>query len=75
MPSRFLTGRNDGGLVWACVDEQSLCIAPLVSERRFAAYLAPFQNEPEARQALLEAGAGPETIGPEQRSARRRGRR
>jgi hypothetical protein len=60
--------------LWACIDPDSLCATPAIAERRFAAYLAPFVDEAEARQALLEAGADPQTIVAEQRKARRRGR-
>lgn len=58
MPGRFLTARlPDGSLRWACIDEMSLCTAPVVAERRFAAYLAPFVDEQQARLALLDVGA------------------
>lgn len=57
MASRFLIGRRGDELLWACVDEASLCASPTIAERRFAAYLAPFADGADARRALLEAGA------------------
>lgn len=73
--ANFLTGRAiDGSTIWACIDD-SLCTSPAVAERRFAAYMTPFADEQEARQALLEAGAKADTIAAELRSARQRARR
>jgi len=72
MASRFLTGRSNVAVLWACIDGDSLCGAPAIGARRFQAYLAPFSDEPDARQALLDAGADPLTIAAEER---RRGRR
>ena len=60
--ARFLTAEHGDQLRWACVDELSLCTAPGIAERRFAAYLAPFVDEQDARQALVEAGCDPDSI-------------
>lgn len=58
MSARFLTGRlPDGSTAWASIDEASLCTSPLVAERRFPAFLAPFLSEQAARDALTAAGA------------------
>ena len=64
MASQFLTGQMpDGSVRWACIDEMSLCSLPVIGERRFAAYMAPFHDEESARHALLMAGANPiETV-------------
>jgi len=72
MASRFLTGNRGVELLWACIDPDSLCSSPAIGERRFAAYLAPFVAEQEARQALLEAGANPDTVTIELRPKRSR---
>ena len=57
MASSFLTGSSSAGQLWACIDPDSLCTTPHIAERRFGAYLAPFLDEADARQALFEAGA------------------
>ena len=56
MPSAFLTGLRGQIKLWACIDDESLCSAPAIGERRFQAYLAPFKNPAEARAALTAAG-------------------
>lgn len=71
MGSRFVTGRlSDGTIAWACIDELALCTSPAIGQRRFQAYLAPWPDESDARQALLEAGANPATITADRRSKR-----
>jgi len=55
MASSFLIARRDNAQLWACIDPDTLCTAPLIGERRFAAYLAPFGDEGDAKQALLGA--------------------
>lgn len=73
MASSFLIGQlQDGGTAWACIDPDTLCTSPAIAERRFAAYLAPFLDEADARQSLLEAGARADTIAPELRRVRNR---
>jgi len=71
--SSFLTARMpDGSTWWACIDGNSLCSTSSIAGRRFAAYLAPFTEESEARQALLDGGADPQTISAEVRPKRAR---
>lgn len=74
MSTSFLTAKraNTHNLLWASYDPDTFCTAPLVGERRFPAYLAPFASEAEARQALIEAGADPATITGEVRPKRAR---
>jgi hypothetical protein len=72
--SRFLTGRSGDQLLWTCIDE-SLCTRAQVASRRFSAYLSPYPTEADARQALLEAGADPDSIQAEQRPRGKRARR
>ena len=71
MASSFLTAKREDAQLWACIDPDTLCTSPVFADRRFASYLAPFPSEPDARQALLEAGADPRTIAAEQRRAKR----
>ena len=69
--SRYLGGTcSRRGPLWACIDEDALCTTPVVAERKFPAFVAPFLDEAEARQALLEAGADPASIAGEPRRAR-----
>lgn len=75
MASSFLIAKRAADQLWACVDPDSLCTSPAIGERRFAAYLAPFTDQHEARQALIEAGADPATITDEIRPRRCRGTR
>ena len=71
----FLIGQlPDSSQIWACVDA-SLCTAPAVADRRYGAYMALVPDEQEAREAMIAAGALPDSITPEQRSGRRRGKR
>lgn len=73
--ARFLTGRQGGALLWACIDPDSLCTAPAIGDRRFPSYLAPFASAAEARQALVDAGCDGATIIEEIKPRRcRRGR-
>ena len=55
MASSFLIAWRDNAQLWACVDPNTLCTAPLIGERRFAAYMAPFLAEADAKQALSPA--------------------
>lgn len=73
--AQFLTALSGDQLLWACVDPDSLCSAPLLGERRFQAYLAPFVIESDARQAMLAAGVDPSSIGAEAGDRRKRARR
>lgn len=72
MASSFLIGLAAGDVRWACIDELSLCTRPIVGERRFQAYMAPFLDQQEARQALLEAGCTADSITAEIRPKRAR---
>lgn len=55
---RFLIGRStDGSTLWTAIDGNAHHLESRVEAQRFAAYLAPFQTEESARQALLAAGA------------------
>lgn len=72
MASSFLVGECQCGQLWACIDPETLCTSPTIGDRRFQAYLAPFVVDTDARQALLEAGADPETITAELRPKRAR---
>lgn len=57
-PPKFLIGRHpDRGLLWASVDPSVHYLEPRITEGRFAAYLAPFRSEDEARTALLATDA------------------
>lgn len=62
----------NGEVRWAAIDPYARHPEGRVCERRFPAYCAPFVQEVDARQALLEAGAEPESIAEERRQ--RRGR-
>ena len=64
----------DSGIVWAAIDEDALCSAPAVADRRFSAYLAPHKTEASARAALIDAGCSPDSIAEEKRARRHRGR-
>jgi hypothetical protein len=57
-PPRFLIGRHpQRGLLWTAIDPNVNYLEPRITETRFAAYLAPFRSEDEARVALIAAGA------------------
>lgn len=72
-PPPFLIGHHPRrGLLWASIDTTSHHLEGQVAERRFAAYLAPYRSEEDARAALIAAGAG--NIEAEQRRGKRRGR-
>lgn len=74
MSSSFLIGRRGARQLWACIDQETLCTSPAVADRRFPAYLAPFTSDCVAREALLNAGAEPQSITNEIRPKRcRRG--
>ena len=68
----FLVGRLGNDLRWAGIDEAARHLQGRVCERRFGAYCAPFRNDSEARQALLEAGCAPDSISAEIRPRRAR---
>jgi hypothetical protein len=69
-PPRFLIGRHpERGLMWAAIDCNVNYLEPRITETRFAAYLAPFRSEDDARDALIAAGA--EHIEAEVRKKRR----
>lgn len=54
----FLTGTHpEHGRLWAAVDPLAHHLTGRVSERRFAAFCAPFKSEKEAAAALQKAGA------------------
>ena len=72
MATEFLVGWRGSAQLWASFDPDTFCTSPVVAERRFPAYLAPFVSEAEARQALLEARADPNTITDEIRPKRAR---
>lgn len=75
MATEFLVAWRGNAQLWASYDPDTYCNSPLVGDRRFPAWLAPFPSEAEARQALLEAGVDPATITDETRPKRaRRGR-
>lgn len=62
----------NGEVRWAAIDPCARHLEGRVCDRRFPAYCAPFVQEAEARQALLEVGADPATITAESRCRRRR---
>lgn len=71
----FLVARKGDAPLWASIDPTARYLQGRVCERRFAAYCAPFTDETEARAALVEAGADPDSIAEElRRDRRRRGR-
>jgi hypothetical protein len=57
-PKRLLTATHpELGMLWAAVDPFVHHIEGAVRESRFAARLAPFRSEADAKAALSEAGA------------------
>jgi hypothetical protein len=72
MATDFLIAFRGDVQLWASYDQDTFCTSPVVSDRRFPAYLAPHMSEAEARQALLDAGADPSTITGEIRPKRAR---
>lgn len=57
-PPLFLIGQHpDRGALWAAVEPNVRYAKAEIAERRFGAYLAPFQTEAAARAALAAAGA------------------
>jgi hypothetical protein len=58
MANKLLTAAHPKlGTLWACVDPSVHHIEGAVRESRFAARLAPFRSEADAKAALSEAGA------------------
>ncbi len=72
-PPSFLVGHHpERGPLWAAIDGNARFLKAEIAERRFAAYLAPFTSEEDARAALTAAGA--QHIEAEQRArGKRRG--
>lgn len=57
-PPKFLIGvLATGEQRWAGIDVNAHHLEGRVSDRRFAAYWAPYRSEEEARQALIAVGA------------------
>lgn len=55
--TRYLVGKIGAREAWAAIDTDSLCTAPNIAERKFVAFMSPFQSEGQARAALTDAGA------------------
>lgn len=69
---KFLVGQlANGERRWASIDPDARFTGSEIGETRFGGYLKPFVSEEAARDALLAAGASPETIAEERK--RRRG--
>ncbi len=69
-PPSFLIGQHPKrGALWAAIDRNARFTKAEIAERLFAAYLAPFSTEDEARAALAAAGA--QIIEPEAGGTRR----
>ena len=72
MATEYLIASRGNAQLWPSYDPDTFCTSPLIWDRRFPAYLAPFPSEAEAREALLEAGCDPATISAEKRPMRAR---
>ncbi len=57
----FVTAEHpERGTLWAAIDEQAHHLTGKVAERRFGAFLAPFQSREQAAAALRLAGCAME---------------
>ena len=71
-PPVFLIGQHpDRGALWAAIEPAAHHVNASIADRRFAAYMAPFRSEAEARVALVAAGAN--AIAPEPKRVSKRG--
>jgi hypothetical protein len=62
VPSRYLTSHHpERGTLYAAFDPAVLHVAGAVAESRFAARLAPFKSEEEAKAALAQICVGGRT--------------
>jgi hypothetical protein len=59
--SVFITAEHPQcGRLWAAVDEQAHHLTGQVAERRFAAFLTPYNSREEAEAALIAEGGAVE---------------
>jgi hypothetical protein len=55
---KFVTAKHpERGTLWAAFDASTINTQGSVEERRFPAFLKPFQSREEAEAALIAAGA------------------